>query len=217
MSHPGFVSRATWLTVRDIVGGLVVGVGLGALVDATASPLPLLLRRAASALTAISLLTLAGRAWGRDLALLAGALNTRAATRAGGFAVGPGVVLVGGVLAALEPSLVARGASVGVPIHLIYRLLFIPAAFVVAATGAFALGCGLRNARLGVSLAAWAGLGAATAFLVINLLLDALGWRVGAPHAAERATMLAHRQKAPATSHRTNGRKPCHPGVTPAG
>ena len=76
------------------------------------------------------------------------------------------------------------------PIHLVYRLLFIPAAFVVAAAGAFALGCGLRDARLGASLAAWAGLGAASAFLLINLLMDALGWRVGAPHAAERATML---------------------------
>src|SRR4029453_9621895 len=84
----------------------------------------------------------------------------------------------------------ARGAQSGLEIHDVYTLLFVPATFLVVAAGSFALGLGLGDARFGLSLALRSGLPAMVAFLVISRLMDALGWRVGGPNAAARATMV---------------------------
>ena len=71
-----------------------------------------------------------------------------------------------------------------------FTLLFVPAAFLISAVGAWALGRGLGDRALSWRLFWSAGLTAAVAFLVVNLSLEAAGWVVGAPRAAERATML---------------------------
>ena len=172
------------------MGGLLVGIGLGAALNEVATFLPLLPRRALSALAAASVLAVAGGWWGRHMARLAGVVDERQMGRAAGLALGPSVVLIGLALAALEPGLVAGGANVGLPIHVVFTLLFVPAALAIAAVGGFALGFGVRDFRLGGSLAVRAGLSAALAFLIIDLLMDGLGWRVGGPDAARRATML---------------------------
>ena len=65
-----------------------------------------------------------------------------------------------------------------------------PAAFFVAGITAFAIGVALGDIALALRLAAWTGLAAAAAFFVADILMDLAGWRVGAPGAAERATML---------------------------
>src|SRR6266540_2152094 len=50
---------------------------------------------------------------------------------------------------------------------------------------------GRNMARLtDLGLAVRAGLSGGVAFLIIDLLMDALGWRVGGLHAGERATMV---------------------------
>ncbi len=54
----------------------------------------------------------------------------------------------------------------------------------------FAIGVALGDIALALRLAAWTGLAAAAAFFVGDILMDLAGWRVGAPGAAERATML---------------------------
>jgi hypothetical protein len=54
----------------------------------------------------------------------------------------------------------------------------------------WSLGLALRDRALGWRMGLSGGLAAALGFLVVNLTLDALGFRVGAPFAAERATML---------------------------
>ena len=76
------------------------------------------------------------------------------------------------------------------PVHRIFTLLFVPTAFLVPAAAAFALAIGLRRAGQGFSLAWRAGLPAAGAFLVIDLMMEGLGWYVGSPGAVERYTML---------------------------
>jgi hypothetical protein len=48
----------------------------------------------------------------------------------------------------------------------------------------------LYRAAFGLRLAIPAGLAAAAAFLAVDLVMDALGWRVGAPDAGRRATMV---------------------------
>ena len=180
---------AGWITLRDLVGGLLLGIALGAILDAVMKDFPVVLRRAVASIAALTILAIAGARWGRDMARYAGEQNERVG-RTASIAFGSSVIIIGLTLSLIEPGLVARGADVGYPIHVVYRFVFVLAVLVVAGISAFALGVGMRDVRLGVSLAMRAGLTAALAFLVIDLVMDAIGWRVGAPNAARRATML---------------------------
>jgi hypothetical protein len=68
--------------------------------------------------------------------------------------------------------------------------LFVPAAFLIAAIGTGALGLATGDWRLALRLALVCGLTAALTFLMVAVLFDLAGMRVGAPRAEERATML---------------------------
>lgn len=68
--------------------------------------------------------------------------------------------------------------------------MFTPAAFLIASGGAFALGFAAQGSALAQRAGLASGLAAGATFLAVNLTLQALGWVVGAPGAAERATML---------------------------
>jgi hypothetical protein len=76
------------------------------------------------------------------------------------------------------------------PIYRIFTLLFVPTAAILAASGAYALGVALRSHRLARRMALSAGLASGIAFLAVDLGMEALGWQVGGPGAAERATMI---------------------------
>ena len=77
------------------------------------------------------------------------------------------------------------------PIHIVYGMLFVPAAFFVAAASAWIVGVGLRRtAGEQRTLALTTGLSAAGAYCLVYLLMDLAGWKVGAPDAGKRATML---------------------------
>jgi hypothetical protein len=67
----------------------------------------------------------------------------------------------------------------------------VPAAFFVAAASAWIVGIGLRRAASEqLRLALTTGLAAAGAYFLVYLLMDFAGWKVGAPDAGKRATML---------------------------
>jgi len=180
--------RGAAITARDLIGGIVVAVALGSLADQL--PLPLLPRRIIDGAVALSMTLVAGWLWGRDMATLMGATDPRGAGKLTALSVGPAIIAAGAILAAVEPTIVARVTRAGYSIHFVYSVLFVPVAGVVAAVGAFALGVGLDGRRLGGRLAANAGVAALVSFLVVDLLMYALGWRVGAPNAGRRATML---------------------------
>jgi hypothetical protein len=182
------VLPAAAITARDLIGGLVVGVALGALVDAL--PLPLVPRRALAGVATLSMTLFAGGIWGRDMARLAGSTVLESAARWTAVSFGPAILLVGALLAVAEPVVVERATRAGLQIHSAYTLLFVPATAFVAAIGGFALGRSLGGSRFGMRLSARAALAAVIAFLAVDLLMYALGWRVGAPNAAKRATML---------------------------
>ena len=74
--------------------------------------------------------------------------------------------------------------------HILYMLLFVPTAFLIAAIGTGALGWAIGDWRLALRLALVCGLTAAVTFLLVTLIFDWFGMRVGAPRAEERATML---------------------------
>ena len=166
----------------------MIAVALGSLADAL--PLPLVARRVFDGVVALCVTLLAGKLWGRDMATLAHVPTPHATARLTALSVGPAILAAGAILAAIEPAAVARATQAGYSIHFVYSVLFVPVAGIVAAVGAFALGVGLNGRALALRLAANAGAAALLTFLAVDLLMYALGWRVGAPNAARRATML---------------------------
>lgn|SRR5574341_539278 len=183
-----YLLRGAWLTALYLVGGLILGVGLGLILSPFPQSGPV--RHTLSAAVALLVVSAAGAGWGRAMGRLAGALDARRMAWAGALGFGPPLLVAGVTLGQLEPFAVGRLAQLGLEVHVVFTLMFVPAAFLVAAAGGLSLGIGLRDAAFGRALAIGTGLAAAAAFLAVDLFMDAIGWRVGAPEAAKRATML---------------------------
>lgn len=132
----------------------------------------------------------AGVAGGADRTGLAGPRMFRRLAWAGALGFGPAAITAGVLLGVGEPVALRAAATWGIPIHILFPVLFVPATFAVIAVLGLAVGRALRSRRLAVALAWKAGLAAAAAFLVANVVQDLLGRRVGAPDAAATATMI---------------------------
>ncbi len=177
-------------TALYLVGGMLAGLAAGFAVHGLPMHVPEATKNVLSAVPTIILITAAGALWGRSLGLHLAPAMVHRFVWAGGLAYGPAILLAGLGLTLLEVTLVERGRLPQLEIHILYTLLFVPATIMIAGTGALAIGLATGSNRLAASMGARAGLAAGLAFLVVNLAMDALGWRVGAPGAAERATML---------------------------
>jgi hypothetical protein len=175
------------LTVVALVGGLIAGFMIGsAIFPALDGKVPSVLAYALTALVA-SGGTLGGSAlWGVGMARLARISAARRAAWAGFLGFVPITTLLAVGLAAAEP-IVFR---INLPVHRLFTVLFVPSAFLIAGTSSLALGWALGWGRAAPALALRVGLTAALAFLAVDLGMEALGWLVGGPGAAERATML---------------------------
>jgi hypothetical protein len=136
------------------------------------------------------ILVVVGAAWGRAMDQLTLTDRPRRMAWAGALSFGPALLLAALTLGRLEVALVERGDGPDLPVHVVFTILFVPAAFFVAGMGGFALGLARENIQLALRLALTSGLAGGLAFLLVNLVMHQLGWRVGAPGAAERATML---------------------------
>lgn len=182
----GAAASGAWLAAGYLAGGLVLGLGAAVGLEEVPVHVPQGTKPVAGALVLLVVLMVAGAGWGRQLARRAGSTAPGRAGRAGALSFGPITLGVGIALALLER--VSGQVGPGLPEHVLYGMLFVPAVLCVTGVTAGAVG-----RALGVParpLAAQAGLAAAGAFLVAALLMDAAGWRVGAPGAAARATML---------------------------
>jgi len=181
--------RGALATAGCLAGGLVAGGVVGDLVHSAVTPFSSGLALALAVLTSGLFICGGGAIWARTMGRLAGATDGRRMAWSGAVGFGIVVIVVGLGLNGLE-RLVGETASRQLGIHHLYTLLFVPATLVVAGVGGYALGLGLRDRRLGARLARWGGLAAAVSFLVVDLAMDAAGWRVGAPGAVRRATMM---------------------------
>jgi hypothetical protein len=185
--------RGAGITILALLGGTILGVALGELVfnllpgHSIMNPNPVHILTAALPAT---IGFLAGSAlWGIWMGRLAQVRETRRMAIAGMLGFAPITIGLALLLNALEPIAVDQlGAQV--PVHRLFTFFFVPMAFLIAGTSAFALGIGLRDRALARRLFWQVGLAAGLAFLVVNLLMESSGWVVGAPGAAERATMV---------------------------
>ncbi len=193
LRRPQAAAQAAGITVLCLFGGLLLGIVAGNTVfnalpgHSVANPSA---GHIAVSATPVFLGLLGGGAlWGAWLGRLAGSPERRRMAVAGMLGFAPVVIVAAIGLQLLEFVLLAR-LDTGVPLHRQFTLLFVPAALVIAGTGAWAIGRGLRRPVLARRLFLHVGLPAALAFLVVNLTMEALGWIVGGPGAAERFTML---------------------------
>lgn len=179
------------LTTGYLFGGFVIGVGIGGVVGTPGhSPLALTRDVAAGAI-ALTCMIVGGARWGRELALRVDAPDVRRASRAGALSFGPIAIAAGLVLTVAEGIFVQEQRGPALPIHVVYGFLFVPAVFIVASSTVLVLGGGLRmQASKRRRLALACGIAAAAAHLMVYQTMDKVGWRIGAPDAARRATML---------------------------
>jgi hypothetical protein len=185
--------RGAWLTVAWLFGGLAAGIGVGNLTFRLlpgSDTLTFTPAQAGIAAVPFFLAMVAGSAaWGVSMGQLAGSADRRRMAYAGMLAFPPITLVTAFTLLGLEGFAVTRIGTL-IPIHRLFTLLFVPAAFLIAGVAAWAIGRGLRDPVLARSLFWRVGLSAAAAFLVVNLAMQWLGWVVGGPGAAARATML---------------------------
>jgi hypothetical protein len=177
-------------TAACLFGGLLVGFAIAIAVSNLPMHMPSQALNFISMMLLLCTLFIAGAAWGFAIAKIFSTQNKKRMIWAGALTFSPALLLAGLTLGTLERAIVEGGQGPDLPVHIVFTLLFVPAAFFVAGAGGLALGLAERNLRLGLRLAAGGGIAAALGFLLVDLLMDALGWRVGAPGAAERATML---------------------------
>ena len=175
------------LTALALVGGLLLSFRVGSLVsEGLEGRVP---SRYVIPLTAIvsSIVMLGGSAlWGIAMARLARVAASWRVVLAATLGFVPTTLLVAFGLGAVEPLI----GTIDLPVHRLFTVLFVPSAGLVAGTGSLVLGWALGRGRAALGLGLWASLAAALAFLAVNLVMEALGWVVGGPGAAERATML---------------------------
>lgn len=179
------LAAAGWL----VIGGIVIPFALAYFAGLTgleSSPPEYSL----AAIIVLTGTTVAGGAFGRQLAEDTGVSDVKRMTWAGALSYGPAAIIAGMLLGFGEPAAFRAVQSLGIPIHVLFGMMFVTAVFAVVAVTGLAFGRALRNGRVGVELALKAGLAAAVAFLAADVIQDLLGRRVGGPNAAASATML---------------------------
>lgn len=181
-------------TVITLVGGMVLGIGVGnVLFESLPGHMAEPAKIGLAAVPALAGILGGGAAWGWLMARLARTREKGRMVWAGVFGYSLPVIVMIFVLLGLESILAAmveRSGQQALPTYIVFTLLFVPTAFLIAAAGSGALGVALHNRILARRLALFGGLSAGLTFLGVNLVMDALGWRVGAPGAAERFTMI---------------------------
>jgi hypothetical protein len=181
------------LTVVALLGGVALGIAFGSVTfnllpgHSQASPAPA--HMAVAVAPALGAFLLGSALWGMWIGRLVGHSDRGRLARAGMLGFAPITLGLIFLLQFLEP--IAVGSFAGqLPIHRIFTLFFVPTAFLIAGVGAWAVGRTVSSAAAARDLFWQVGVAAALAFLVVNLLMEALGWQVGGPNAAARATML---------------------------
>ncbi len=172
------------------VGGLVLGIGAGGIVHGLLPGHTMDVQRVLpAAFFALLGLLGGGMAWGALIARLAGSPEAKRAAGAGAiWAAAMLIVML--AMQALEPALIENDA-LRMPIHNLYTLLFVLSTAIVSFVTAWAMAIALRRRERALRVALSAALLCALVYLIVNVGMDLLGWRVGAPRAAERFTMLA--------------------------
>src|SRR2546430_5587635 len=185
------VAICALLTALLLIPGVILGIAAGGLVNDTlpgkaTDPIKLAL----TVLSVFAGMFVGGAVWGWSISRVTKAAAGRRMAFASGIGFALTTIVVVLTLGFLEDLVVEQQRGPQLPIHNVFTLLFVPAAAIITGASGAALGFGLRDQALAGRLGWMCALGGGCAFLVVNLTLDGLGFRVGAAGAAERATMI---------------------------
>ena len=193
VNHQKAALQGAVLAVVTLFGGLLLGLALGVIVfhnlpgHSLENPSPA--HTAVAAFPALVGFLAGGAAWGVSLTRIKPAPDTRRMALAGLLGFGPITITLTVGLGIVE-TLAGSSMLAQIPIHRLFTLLFVPAAFLIAGTSSWTIGRGLEESGLDRRLFWKVGLAAAATFLAVNLIMEAFGLVVGAPGAAQRATMV---------------------------
>lgn len=193
MNRKAYFLKGAWLTISRLFGGLFLGLIAGTvlfhLLPGSDVEDPSVMHAAVASIPAIAGFLAAGAAWGMAIGQQLGHTDRRKFGIAGvlGFAPITSILVIG--FGMLEQQIFAF-VGPSVPIHRLFTILFTLSALLITGVSVFVLSRALGFPRRAGILALRAALAAAGAFLLVNLTMESLGWVVGAPRAAERATML---------------------------
>lgn len=183
--------RGAGLTLLYLVGGLALTFPTILLLSTVAPDVSERLGRPLFYAVMAVLCGAGGLLWGAHLARIVQPARRRAWATGGAIGYGLSAPLATFVATQAETYLLDRAQQgAHYPMHLAFALIF--AAVLLIVVGLTTLGVGLAAGR-GWRALRLAGLSAGTAvgcFLAVDLAFDLLGWRVGAPRAEERSTML---------------------------
>lgn len=181
------------LTALTLFGGMLLGILAGKAVfeafPGHSANNPTALHVTLATLPALAGLLLGSALWGVLMGRFGQGVDWRRMAMAGMAGFAPITLALGLTLNVVEPVVVEQFAS-RFPIPRLFTLLFVPAAFLIASVSASALGFALRNRAVAAALFWRVGLAAGLGFLAVNIVMESLGWVVGAPRADERFTML---------------------------
>ena len=170
----GIALRAGLTTLIHLGGGLLLGFGVAFAVSSVPLHISEPVKNVFAALVMLVILVLASLRWGRKMAELGRLEDRPRAARIGGLSFAVALVVTALILPAGE---IVLGR--GVPTHVIYGVLFVPAAFLIVAATATAWGRVLRDWSLAGSLALRSAVPSSLAFLLVYLLMDVIGYRAG--------------------------------------
>jgi len=185
------VAICALLTAVILIPGAILGVAAGGAINQmlpgnATDPIKLAL----TVLSAFAGMFVGGAVWGWSISRITKVAAGRRVAVAGGIGFGLCALVVILTLGFLEDLIVTQQRGPQLPIHNVFTMLFGPAAAIITGASGAALGFGLRARALAGRLAWMCAISGGCAFLFVNLTLDGLGFRVGAPGAAERATMI---------------------------
>ena len=177
--------RAAAATVLYLTGGLVVGFIAAIALDNIPIHIDEPLSITLAAVLFFAVMSFFSLRWARTMASISGIEARPRAVRVAGLSYPLVLTLTALALGAGEALF-----NLGIPIHVLFALLFVPAVMFVVAVVSVAWGVALKGWGLGAQLALRAAPLAGLGFFLVYLVMDAIGYRVGGPGAAERATMI---------------------------
>jgi hypothetical protein len=189
----GMNSRIVWrsaisgliLTLGSLATGVVamrLGQAVGQLVGDAVG-------RIVGAVLILLGLGMVGALWVRVLTRVAKVPHTRRLLIATAVVNALGTIALVMVLGALEEDLVENGHTT-LAVHNLYTLLFVSAALISGAVMGTIVGLCVGGAQMALRLMWRGAFASAIAYLILNVLQDVLGRRVGGPNAGETATMI---------------------------